>query len=270
MVLAAFSVIVYKKSLKGQLYLFISVIVLYLIINTGLIKVFNATPSSITEALSVPLQQIARLYAEEGELAFSTEEQKLLYAAIEPEMLSTYNPIISDPIKYSFWRHLDIIMANKREYVLLWAKKGLQYPKIYLDSILDNTYQAWYPGTVIKDRNGYRYFNITDWQQENGKPYLPWLYSYYESICAECSYQKYPVLRLFFSIGAMIWTTIITWFFGLWRKDRHICWTLSLVLLVCVTFLFGPVSDIRYYLMVFYLFPVCIAFLFGRLQRSPF
>lgn len=264
-VLAVIAVISYiRRRRKEQLLLFVGVIVMYLIINTGLIKAFDAIPGSITEALSVPLQQISRLYVEEGESAFDSEERELLYAAIEPEMLLAYNPIISDTIKYAFWRHLDTLMEHKWEYISLWARKGLQYPRIYLDSFLDNTYQAWYPGTVLKDKNGYRYFDITGWQEENGNPRLPGLYSYYEAIWAECSYQKYPVIRLFFSIGAMLWVTIITWVYGLWRRDRSISQALLPVLLVCLTSFLGPVSDVRYYLILFYLLPVCVGFLVGK------
>lgn len=267
-VLAVLSIVFHKQNIKGHLRLFVSVTVLYVIINNGLIKALDATPGSITEALSVPFQQIARLYMEEGESAFNDKEQELLYAAIEPSMLSTYDPVISDAIKYSFWRHLDVMKENTWEYISLWARKGLQYPKIYLDSFLDNTYQAWYPATMVKDRKGYRYFNITDWQEENGRPRLPWLYDFYKSIYLEGSYQKYPVFRLFFSVGAMMWMTIITWFYGLWKKDRNISRSLSLILLVCLTLLFGPVSDVRYYLILFCLFPVCLAFLIGNPKNN--
>lgn len=262
--LVVFTLLFYKRRIKGQLVLLGSVIVLYLIINTGLIRAFDATPGSITEALSVPFQQIARLYVEEGEEAFDSEERELLYAAIEPEMLSAYNPVISDTIKYAFWRHLDTLKENKWEYTLLWARKGLQYPKIYLDSFLDNTYQAWYPGTVLKGKSGNPYFDISGWQEECGKPRLPGLYDYYKEIGEVCSYRKYPAARLFFSIGAMLWVVIITWVYGLWSKDRSLFWALLPVLLVCVTNLLGPVSEVRYYLILFYLFPVCMVFLFGR------
>lgn len=264
-VLMMVSIIFYKqRPPKGQLYLLVSVAVLYVIINNGLVKALDAAPAPATEALSVPMQQIARLYAEEGESAFNKEEQELLYAAIEPEMLATYNPFISDPIKYFLERHLDVLMENKWEYVSLWARKGLQYPEIYLDSILDNTYQAWYPGTVLKDEMGYRYFGIPDSEIAPVRPRLPMLYDYFKSIQLEGSYQKYPVFRLFFSIGAMMWITLITWFYGLWKKDKSISRTLLPILLVCFTSLLGPVSLVRYYWILFCLFPVCAAFLFAK------
>lgn len=266
--LAVFSVVFYKRNPQGECFLYISVVVLYFIINNGLIIALDAGKGSVAEALSVPCQQIARLYVEEGEEVFDSEEQELLYAAIEPEVLLTYDPVISDPIKYAFGKHWDAIRGNRWEYVALWMRKGLQYPQIYWDSFLDNTYQAWYPGTVTKDRGGYRYFHITDWSEEYGSPKLPWLYNYYKSIEEECSYQKYPVIRLLFSIGTMLWTLVIAWVWGLWRKDRGISRAFLLILLVCVTCFLGPVSEVRYYLILFYLFPVCLGLIFGRLQRN--
>ncbi len=250
-----------RKRRMGFVFLFGGVILASAIINTGLETVLKAESGAATEALSVPFQQIARLYYEEGESAFSEEELTLLYAAIEPEMLTTYNPMISDPIKYAFWRHWDVITEYKWEYLSLWLKKGLQYPDVYLDSFLDNTYQAWYPATVLGDINGSRYFDITGWQDEFGSPKIQGLYDYYEGVFRESSYARYPILRMFFSTGAMLWLLLITWVYGLWKKDYRMVWALLPVLLVCGTNLLGPVSDLRYYLILFYLCPVCVGFL---------
>ncbi len=250
-----------KNKKTGFVVLFISVILMNSLVSTGLEKALHATPGSMTEALSVPFQQIARLYADEGESAFTDEELELLYAAIEPEMIRQYNPMISDVIKFAFWRHLDVIKENLWDFVSLWARKGLQYPKSYIDSFLDNTYQAWYPETVLNAMGQHRYFMITGWNEESGTPKLQGLYDYYASLNDTDSYAKYPVLRWFFSIGAMFWMLLITLFYVLWRKDKVMLKTLALVLLVSMTNLLGPVSDVRYYLILFYLFPICVGIL---------
>lgn len=57
-------------------------VVLYFISNNGLIIALDADKGSAAEALSIPCQQIARLYVEEGEEVFGSEEQELLYAAM--------------------------------------------------------------------------------------------------------------------------------------------------------------------------------------------
>ncbi len=71
------------------------------------------------------------------------------------------------------------------------------------------------------------------------------------------------MVRLLFSIGFMFWTVLAAWFYGLWKKDRGILAALGLVLCVCVTNLAGPVSDVRYYLLAFYAFPLCVGIFAG-------
>lgn len=254
--------ILVKRNRRAQIAFYAGVVFSYLVINNGLIYVTNATPPSVTEALSVPLQQIARLYVDEGEGAFTDRELELLYSLVNRDMLGNYDPFISDEIKYAFWRNIDVMMERKWEFARLWAKKGLEYPDVYLASFLDNTYQAWYPWTVVIEGDGYRrYFHVPDWRETDGTPLFPALYDFYRNLNDEFSYAKIPFLRLFFTTGAMFWVAIIAWFYGLWRKDRGILAAVGLTLLVSATSLCGPVSDVRYYLILFYMMPICLGFL---------
>lgn len=261
--------ILVRRNRRAQIVFYASVVFSYLVINTGLIYATDATPASVTEALSVPLQQIARLYVDEGEEAFTDQELELLYSLVDQEMLGNYDPFISDNIKYAFWCHIDVMMERKWELVRLWAQKGLEYPGVYLASFLDNTYQAWYPWTVVIEGDGYRrYFLIQDWRETDGKPLFPALYDFYKNLNDEFSYARVPFLRLLFTTGTMFWVALITWFYGLWRKDRGILAAMGLTLLVSATSLCGPVSDVRYYLILFYMMPVCLGFLLPQASRG--
>lgn len=265
--IAVFTVIILvsvKKEWKQQFFVYVGTILLACLVNKGLIFITNASEGSPMEALSIPVQQIARLYNYEGEEAFEAEELELLYSFIDKDMLPCYDPFISDGIKYAFWLHYDSIIEKKLDFFSLWAKKGLQYPTVYMMAFVDNTYQAWYPGTVLKDGRGSRYFDITDWQNEYGRPMFVPLYNFYKNIYTETSYQKYPIIRLFFSIGFMLWTVLIAWFYGLWKREWGILAALGLVLCVSITNLAGPVSDVRYYLLSFYVFPLSIGVFFNQ------
>lgn len=263
-VFAVFSICYIKCCRKNQILFFLIVIFSYYIINRGLMLTLNAAPGNIAEALSVPFQQMARLYNEKEEEAFEKEELELLFNAIDPEMIGLYDPVIADKIKTAFWYHIDTILVNKKDYISLWLRKGLQYPEIYIASFLDNTYQAWYPGTLNEERDMYRYFIMGSWYSEYGRPKIPGLLHFYESFREENGYHKIPVVRLFFSIGTMFWMCLITFFYGIWNKDKAVINILFFVLLICATCMCGPVSDIRYYLILFYLFPVCVAFFCKR------
>lgn len=262
-VFSVFSLVLMKKERKKQFMLYIGVLMVYLVVDKGLLLALDAIPGSVNEAMCVPYQQIARLYTEEGKDAFTEEEYSLLCEVIPPEALFCYDPVMGDYTKSNFNPGLETIMNNKWDYLGLWAKKGLQYPKIYIDSFLYNTYQAWYPGTLVTEQKGVRYFMITDWQDEYGTPHWQGLFDFYKDI-RYGSYAKWPVVRLLLSTGTMFWMMIITLFYSIWKKDRSMITALLLILLVCGTSFCGPVSDVRYYLILFYLFPLCLGYLFQK------
>ena len=263
LVFAVISLIFIKKERKKQILLYLGIIVTYFIVDKALLLGLDAIPGSVNEALCVPYQQIARLYTEKGRDAFTEEEYALLSEIVDPEALSCYDPVMGDHTKANFNPGLDRLKNNLGKYFMLWLKKGLQYPKVYLESFLYNTYQAWYPGTAITEKRGVRYFDITGWQDDYGTPHWQSLYDFYTDI-RWGSYIKYPVIRLLFCTGTMFWACLIAWFYGIWRKNSHVITALLLSLLVSATIFCGPVMDIRYFLILFYLFPVCLGIMLQR------
>ncbi len=239
------------------------------ICQNGLRIMLGAQKGSMAEACSVPFQQIARVYVQEGEGAFSAEELRQIDAVISRETLLTYDPFSADNIKN--FTDYSVISENKGEYLGLWAKKGLQYPHIYLTSFLENTYQAWYPGTSIicdpSDEETY-YFDFQCRNPVSIQSKIPWLYDFYYKISFGYTYQKYPAARLFFSIGAMFWAALIILFYGIWARKKAVIMAQLFILLVCLTVFLGPVTLVRYYLLLFYALPVSAAFLADRTAGS--
>lgn len=262
-VFALCSLLMVKKERKKQSVMFLCTILLCYSVDKTLMFALEAIPGSVNEALCAPYQAMARLCNEKGEEAFTEEEYALLSAIVPPESLSYYDPVMADGVKANFNPGLETLLENKGDYIKLWVKKGIEYPDVFLESILYNTYQAWYPGTMIMDHSGVRYFDVTDWDDEYAKPNWQGLYDYYKDV-RWGEYAKYPVVRLLFAIGTMFWITIITWFYSIWRKDKTAILALLLVLLVCGTNFLGPVSDVRYYLILFYVVPVCLGLMLER------
>ena len=252
---AVFAVILVSYRRKQQILFWIFMIIMPFLLNKGLMIAVDAAPGSAAEALSVPFQQIARVYVDKGEEAFTREELEYLYTCIDPGNFEMYDPIIADEIKTAFWRHLDVIMADKGKAIKFWIKKGLQYPMCYIESFLDNTYQAWYPLTKLQDYKKSRYFMVTEWNEEYARPRMPGIYYFYIGI-SEDSYVRWPVFRLLCVNGTMFLTLLIALFYAWWRKDKAVGTALFLTALVVGTCMCGPVSEIRYYLIVFELFPV--------------
>ena len=62
------------------------------VLNKGLMAAVDAAPGSAAEALSVPFQQITRVYMDKGEAAFTQEELDYLYTCIDKEDFAMYDP----------------------------------------------------------------------------------------------------------------------------------------------------------------------------------
>ena len=242
---------------------------LYLACSQGLLLALNAKPGGISEAFSVPLQQIARTYCTYGDDGFESEELELLHQVCDTQTWRNYNPLLADHVKN--YVNFEPVTANPGKYLGVWLKTGLRHPKEYLMAFLDNTYQAWYPGTSIvtqaSDHHIY-YFDFDMSLNQARFSHNEKLLRFYEKISKEYYYQKVPGIRLLFSVGAMFWIALITFCYGLWCRDRSITISLLLILAFCLTNLLGPVVLVRYDLMLFYGFPVCLGYLFKNRMET--
>lgn len=256
-----FFVLLRKKYAKQILILCGAVVISYVLADSFLIWALDAQKASTEEMLSVPMQQVARVYNDYGEEAFSAEELSLIYAGISEENLKNYNPFLADNIKNNF--DYTVIQENRSFFIKLWMKKGARYFGTYITAFLDNTYQAWYPGTsIVKDASAGEtsYFRMNMCAGGYRDSRMPRLLQFYERIASGFYYQRIPVLRLLFAPGAMLWVVLFTFVYCLYRKKRTAVIPLLLIIACCLTVLAGPVSLVRYYLILFYGFPVCIGF----------
>lgn len=116
-----------------------------LLIKGPLYHSLDVEPPAFSESLSLPLQQVARVIANDRPLSEEQLEQLNRVADISyvPEY---YNPTLSDPIKALVnYNHADILEANKGEYFRLWLQIGLAYPGDYIQAFIDQTKGYWFP-----------------------------------------------------------------------------------------------------------------------------
>lgn len=253
-----------KKHKKKVVSLFAGIILLTLLMSAGMTKVLHAEKGSAVEALCVPIQQIARVYTEKGEEAFDSEELELLDEIINREQLSQYDPFLADTVKN--YVNGETLLQNKGKYLQLWLRKGWQYPGCYLRAFLENTYQAWYPGTSVVDNTDgdIYYFDFEGRNVLEMRTICPQLTEFYRKISLEYYYQKIPVIRAVFAIGTYFWLAVILFFYGIRQRKAEIWNSWLLVLTICVTVFLGPISLVRYYLLLFYAAPAGIFLLADR------
>ena len=166
----------------------------------------GARGSDAIEALSIPLQQISRVVAEEDDL--TGEERALLaHAADVSKIPSVYKSTISDPMKELVRKTGDqaYLSSHAPDYLRLWLALGLRHHKAYVLAWVDQTRGFW--------NGGYDYIYAVDVIVSQGSVGLtlqhrwPWLssrISAYMWRCIERTWFGHP-LQLCVSMGLYLW-----------------------------------------------------------------
>ena len=119
-----------------------------------LYNVLGIGRSSVGEALSVPLQQIARTVKIHGVDRDNGDFQILEEVLPNIEQLGEkYNSGISDPVKEGDTFRSREFQKDPLRYGRSWLRLGLRYPNTYIDAALLQSYGYWYPDLD--------YFNVT-------------------------------------------------------------------------------------------------------------
>ena len=257
-----------KKYWKKFLPILLSVCIAYGIYTGPVYRMLHVTPGGIEEMLSVPLQQLARVYKYDRD-SLKEEDLELLCQVVPEEYLEKYRATVSDFVKKGFQR--EAFSENRKEFVSLWCRWGVEHPFTYINSFLINTVDFWYPGAVV---DGYRhadgrssYFDYKVDEPGEEIVLLPRVHDYYEGISHDGSRQKAPFAFLVLSPG---WYLVMAMaVFGyLWSRRRKQLMIAGVMLFfTMLTVLPGPMALVRYVLILYYAFPVLLAlFLDGEVH----
>ena len=206
----------YGKSYKKISLIFIGVIVTTFILKQPVLDALHVTQPDMVESLSIPIQQIARVIAEENEI---TDEQKeLLNQVIDVEKIpETYNNRLSDPIKELIRAkdNQEYIQSHIPDFIKLYVQLGLRYPHLYIESWIDQTRGYW--------NAGYDYWKWANEISENTfgiettikSDFVHRIFTYYFYM-----WKEFPILELFMSIGLCTWLVLISTYVAIMRKNR--------------------------------------------------
>jgi len=222
---------------------------------------YEAPPSS---AMSILAQPIVRTYTLHGD-EWTQADREEFESYFNMETLE-YVPQNADPAK----GNLTVRYKNMRPFLAFWLKMGLHYPGCYLDAVLANTRQMWYPGTVI---DGYTvrgmqpayqksYFYFGKYIEEIGSRLnlLPGVFSFYESIGLRISFERIPIISMLFSIGFQFWLLLHCLMYTAYRKCRHLFWPLAIVTIYTICCACVPLVLLRYFGALFLVMPMIAAF----------
>lgn len=241
--------LLFKKHLKrGKISVFV-VLLFTWILTHPVYQALDVEPSELTESLSIPIQQIARVITEEG--IVSEEQREALNKLIDVDQVpELYEPGWSDPVKFAV--DYKYLAEHKMEYFQIWADIGIRNPLLYGKAWIDQTkgywnggysYWVWY--TTINENWFKGYGSITqNVVFERGAKLVDWCMNLF---------MEQPVFDVFRSIGLWVWITGMCFVLGILRRNKAIVVMALPVLAVILTLIVAtPVySEFRYAYAVF-------------------
>ena len=265
-VIALIGIATDRKNIKNYLKLAVLLLLAFSIYkgaDYGLKLACNASDNEHQEILTVPIQQLGRVYRYAPE-TFSEEEKETLYSILPENYLITYTARCSDVLKSGF--NNGAYEQNPSLYRKLWFDIIKRKPLICLNGWLVNSYGYWYPDMIINVYGGNQlytfkygdssYFGFETEPPGNRHSLFPMYERFYRNISLELFQQRVPVISMLFSPGFMFW--ILAWAVaGLIREKR---WKTVVVfvpvLLLWATVLLGPTVLVRYVLILWCVLPI--------------
>jgi hypothetical protein len=249
----------------------------WLLFTIPVYKLLNVEKGSPAEALSIPLQQLARVAAYHWDEL--SEEDKAFYAVAFPgntvpektglgsghyngaisgeDLAVLYDPNLSDPIKANFndsW-----YAGNKAEFYACWAKLFLKYPLEYVESFLCGGRGYWDPEVlywtvlyiILPQLYFTEAFDISRQAVIPGGEFL-------ESV----NFGNWPresVIGMMFSIGFNFWVFIVCTVMTILKRQARYLLAFLPVFLLWLTCLASPVyAEFRYIYGLFVCLPVLL------------
>ena len=255
--LLPFLLIAYKKYWKKILLIFVISILTTSIIKGPIFSLLNIEEGQVREALSVPMQQLARVEKYKSD-SLTKNEQNLIHKYIQTDEIGTiYNPVISDPIKNHF--NSQNFSENKGEFISLWVGLFFKYPVEYIESFLCNSYGYWYPEASHWVAN--RTVENNDIGIQNS-PKFPT--EFIQRIDSLIEKRDLPIISMFFSIGFAFWIIVVFFMYSIYTKKYKQLLAYIPILILWLTTLASPVfCEYRYVYSMFTCIPILV---FGTLS----
>lgn len=252
-----------RKNIIKLLVLMVLSIVLYKGANACLKIACSASDNEHQEILTVPIQQLGRVYKYAPDV-FSEDEKATLYEVLPENYLITYTGRCSDILKSGF--NNSNYEKDPGKYRKLWWNVFKRKPYMCINAWLLNSYGYWYPDMFINVYGGnqmytYKYENSSYFGFETEPPgerhsLFPLYEKLYRNISLELFQQKVPVISMFFAPGFVFIVFAIYLMGMISRKKWQLVAVFTPVLLLWATVLLGPTVLVRYVLILWCIIPV--------------
>lgn len=247
--------------------------VLALGFNEALIICLNAQRGNICEMLSVPAQQLARVYRDEPQ-TFTEEDMEDLNWLIQNNAYVHYDATLADAVKNNL--NQKGFQQDTTRALRLWISVGSRQPGLYIDAFLNTALPFLYPYGTYHGTARYIETGILDngMTLKFGQPDFvqPRRFAAIRDFLDEHIFgngaDDIPVLRWVFNAGLVIWLMLLCVLYAMYRGDWAHVSMLMLPVLLWGTYLLGPVMQGRYLYPFVCILPVLCAGLGARPARG--
>lgn len=265
---------------------FIVPIIVFFIIQGPILNALNVTEAKTREALSIPMQQFARLIKYENQNLTEEEKENIhKYLPVEDEKIALeYQSLISDNVKFDFSE--EAIKEDKVTLFKTYFKLALKYPGQTISAFLFNTYGYYAPNSyniwgapnfreetenVLNDEGTVELnellpserMNTTSKEKYDIYPKSILNLSYIDRINNHILMKDIPVFSMLItSIGLYFWLLLICITYCIYTKQYKKIIMMLPILFLWLTSVAGPVVELRYVYSMLLLMPLYIGITF--------
>lgn len=244
------------KSQKKKTLLFMLILFISFILKHNVLHALGVTQPDTIESLAIPSQQVARVVYDGAKL--ENWERDALNEIIDVDQIAeNYYYYSVDHIKLLVREkgNQNLLVQNKVKYIKLYFSLGVKYPMSYLKGWIDETRGYW--------NSGYDFWcwqcgiENNEWgiQRKTNSTTLNTLFREYLWI-----FLNTQCLRIFMSIGLLVWLDLIMFMISLFRRDKIGAFVSIPILAITVSLLLAtPVfAEFRYLYAGFCAMPLLI------------
>lgn len=261
--------IILKKYWKKVLIVYIGIVFLYGLYIGVFCSLVVTEGVNSKELMSVPTQQLVRVYKEK-EMELSEAEKEIYDILFDDVAIEYYNPKISDVVKSNY--NTEEFDRNHKKYVQFYIEMGKKYPEIYVNSFLHNTYGFWYPKAKLilsaSGQEGYFACQSHTYVGNKSPSMIPFIWDYLQLFGDSDLVYGDSITVVLFAPASFLWVALFVMAYLSWKRKKNEMIIMSVMLMIWLTFLFGPVALVRYVAFLFFVIPLEVSFLFGGKKEN--
>lgn len=259
---------------KRNVLILVAPIVIGLIYSGPFFKLLGVpNTDSIREMMSVPSQQLARVYVFDR-ASLSEDEQKQIEEYYEIKDFVQYETFTAKADKTKNALNGEKVEEAPLKYAMLWLKIGVTHPKAYVEAFLLNSLGTWYPNKQYNDpRSDIPYIDYEMsrlWSEQDGqfaemkigrKSVLPLYDKLLSGLFYKNGWQMVPLYANVISMGTYFILTVFLLAMIIYRKAWSKLLPMSLVISNYIIVLLAPVAIFRYCYPMIIVAPIMITML---------